>query len=103
MRTANIAAARLHALAVCVTACITSFLQQHIVRSGLVAGANTLTGLIPTMYNALDIVSREMVGYIPAVTLDAQMARAAVNQTVTSPVAPASSATDITPGVTPPD
>src|SRR6266550_549533 len=64
--------------------------------------ANTLTGLIPTMYNALDKVAREMVGYIPAVSADMQFTRAAVGQTVISHVAPAASTTDITPGVTPP-
>ena len=65
--------------------------------------ANTLTGLIPTLYQAVDVVSRELVGLVPAVTMDAQATRAALNQTVMSPVAPAASATDVTPGVTPPD
>ncbi|NOV29171.1 P22 phage major capsid protein family protein [Methylomonas sp. ZR1] len=64
---------------------------------------NTLTNLIPDMYAALAVVSREQVGFIPAVTLDADVARAAVGQTVRAPVAPAASASDITPGVTPPD
>ena len=63
----------------------------------------TLTNLIPTLYSNLDVVSRELVGMIPSVTLDAQSSRAAVNQSVRSFVAPASSAGDITPGVTPPN
>lgn len=65
--------------------------------------ANTLTNLIPNAYKALDVVSRELVGLIPAVTLDPDVARAAVGQTVYSHVAPAASATDITPAVTPPN
>jgi hypothetical protein len=63
----------------------------------------TLTNLIPTLYSNLDVVSRELVGMIPAVTLDAQASRAAVNQSVRSFVAPAASAGDITAGVTPPN
>ena len=63
----------------------------------------TLTNLIPTLYSNLDVVSRELVGMIPAVTLDATASRAAVNQSVRSFVAPAASAGDITAGVTPPN
>jgi hypothetical protein len=64
--------------------------------------AHTLTDLIPDLYAALGQVSRELVGFIPAVTMDAQVARAAVGQQVISPIAPAASATNITSGVTPP-
>lgn len=81
---------------------LADWLMQPMPKGG-VLGSTTLTGLIPDLYEALDVVSREMVGMIPSVTLDAQAARAALNQDVRSPVAPAATASDITPGVTPPD
>ena len=65
--------------------------------------AVSVTDLIPDMYSALDVVSRELVGFIPAVTLDATTSRAAIGQTVRSFVAPASTASDLTPAVTSPD
>jgi hypothetical protein len=65
--------------------------------------ANTLTSLIPTIYNSLDVVSREMVGFIPAVSRDVSDERAALNQSILVPVTQAQSAADNTPAVTPPN
>lgn len=65
--------------------------------------ANTITDLIPDVYSAMDIVSRELVGFIPAVTRDATAERAAVGQVTRSFKTRTASATNITPGVTPPD
>lgn len=59
--------------------------------------ANTLTGLIPVLYNAMNIVSREMVGMIPAVSRDATAEQAAAGQTVRSPVVPTMTAATFTP------
>ncbi len=63
--------------------------------------ANTLTGLIPTLYEALNVVSREMVGFIPAVTRDSSAERAAVNQTVRVPIGESGDLEDIVPGAAP--
>lgn len=57
--------------------------------------ANTLTGLIPIIYEALDIVSREQVGFIPSISIDASAETAAVGQTVRIPLAGVSTASDI--------
>lgn len=65
--------------------------------------ANTLTGLIPTIYTARDIVARELIGFIPNVSLDASAAQAAKDQTVRSPIAPQNTLEDIVPGNDPAD
>ena len=72
-------------------------------RQGMVLGANTLTGLIPTLYEALDIVSREMVGMIPAVSRNSSAARAALNESILIPIAPPGTMADNTPAVTAPN
>lgn len=63
--------------------------------------ANTLTGLIPTLYEAMNVVSREMTGFIPAVRRDSNAERAAVGQIVRVPIGEAGALEDITPGVNP--
>lgn len=65
--------------------------------------ANNLNGLLPTLYAALDIVSREITGFIPAVTRDTGIERAAVGDDVKIPVTTVAEAQDTVPGVTAPD
>jgi hypothetical protein len=60
--------------------------------------ANTLTNLIPDLYQAIDIVSRELTGAISAVRINASGEAAGLNQTIRIPVTPASTASDVTPG-----
>lgn len=67
------------------------------------ASANTLTNLTNIFYEAADIVARERVGSINAVTIDANAAGVAVGQSITSHVAPVATLGDITPGATAPD
>lgn len=65
--------------------------------------ANTLTPLIPNIRVALDTISREMVGLIPAVSRDGSLEQAAKDQTISSHVVPAVQGEDITPGEEPAD
>lgn len=64
---------------------------------------NTLTNLIPTIYAAADIVMRELTGFIPAVTLDANGEQVAKDQTLRYPIVAAIAASDIVPAATGPD
>ncbi len=61
---------------------------------------NTLTDLIPDAYAALDVVSRELTGFIPTVARDSRADMVAVGQTLRSIVAPVNaSGADIVPAM----
>ena len=61
--------------------------------------SNTLTSLIPDVYAALNVVSRELIGFIPAVARSSNADRVALNQTLRSTVAPTATVGDITPAM----
>jgi hypothetical protein len=65
--------------------------------------ANTLTNLIPDLTEALDVVSREMVGMIPSVARNTSADRAAIGQTLYVPITPEASTGENTPAVTAPN
>jgi hypothetical protein len=64
---------------------------------------NTITGLVPDIFEALDVVSRELTGLIPAVTISASGDRAALNQSIVVDVEPVGNVSNITPAMTVPD
>jgi hypothetical protein len=64
---------------------------------------NTLTDLIPTIFAARDTVSRELVGFLNAVQLEATAERLAVNQVCRSFAAPAVTSSAITRAMQVPD
>ena len=65
---------------------------------------NTITGLVPDIYEGLDIVSREMTGMIPSVTINVNAAeRAAVGQNIRVDVEPEGNLVDVVPAMTIPE
>ena len=64
---------------------------------------NTITGLIPDIYEALDLVSRELTGLIPAVTLSASAERAAKDEQIIVDVSPVIAGVDVTPAMSIPE
>lgn len=65
---------------------------------------NTFTSLFPSLYAGLNIVSRELTGFIPSVTINADgVQRAKLDQTIYVPIAPVANVEDITPAMTVPD
>lgn len=64
---------------------------------------NTISAIVPDIYEALDVVSRELTGMIPAVTIAASSETAALNQNIVVDVEPVGNVADITPAMTAPD
>ena len=71
--------------------------------SGAYAGENTLTNLIPQLYDVVDVVSRELVGFIPSSMRNANAERAAVGQTITYPISNSQTSQNISPSMTVPE
>lgn len=65
--------------------------------------ANILTNLIPTLYQNLDEVSRELTGFLPSVARNSSAARAAVGESVNVPVSTAMESGDVTPAMIVPE
>lgn len=61
--------------------------------------ANTLSNLIPDVYAALDVVSRELVGALPGVTRDPKADRLATNQTLRIAQTPTNTTATYTPSM----
>lgn len=65
--------------------------------------ANTLTRLIPDLYAGLDVVSRELVGFVPSVFRNASAERAAVGQEIVYPISRVTTTFDVTPAMNIPE
>lgn len=61
----------------------------------MAATTTTLTGLIPDIYAAYNVIAAEQTGFIPAVARDSSSERAALNQNIRSPVVGAMTAEDL--------
>lgn len=78
-----------------------SIIAAPFVLSG--AYANTLTRLIPDLFAGLNVVSRELVGFIPSAFRNVNAERAALNQEIVYPIAPAGAMFDVTPAMNIPE
>ena len=65
--------------------------------------ANTLANLVPDLFAAVDVVSRELVGFIPAADRDSNDERAAVGELIRWPKVPVLPAGDTTPAMAIPE
>lgn len=64
---------------------------------------NVIAPLVPHLFQGMDVVSRELTGYIPSVTRNAGAERAAKGQSVTYHIAPKANIRDIVPAMSIPE
>lgn len=65
--------------------------------------SNTLTGLMGSLYSAVNIVGRELVGLANSVSINADAARVAKGESVTVPASRVNTTGDIAPAMNPPE
>lgn len=65
--------------------------------------ANTLTGLIPDLFAGMDVVSRELVGFIPSAFRNSSAERAAIDEAVSYPITPSLASANIVPAMAIPE
>lgn len=71
--------------------------------SGAYASDNDITNIISDLYDGLDVVSRELVGFIPCVERNVSAERAMVGQNVTYPITQEANVVDISPSMAVPE
>lgn len=81
----------------------TKFAPIPVLNYPMSVSQNTLTNLIPRLYEGLDVVSRELTGFIPSVARNGNAERAAVGQSVTYHVAPAMGGFNVEPAMAVPE
>lgn len=64
---------------------------------------NVLSPFIPTLFQAADVVSRELVGFIPSVARNSSAERAALNEEILVPVSTQGQLKNVVPGMTVPE
>ena len=64
---------------------------------------NTISSIVPDIYEALDVVSRELTGLIPAVTMNVSAERAGKGQNITIDVEPVGTGVDVVPAMNTPE
>jgi hypothetical protein len=64
---------------------------------------DVITNILPDIYEAMDVVSREKVGMAQGVTVAASSERASLNQNITVDIEPAITGVDATPAMTTPE